>query len=109
LVELILKDSKVFDVQDMVLAKRFSTSHLKDQKIALLVTFQGAFYPTKEARELLADPGYSSHQKAIAIITREFSIRLLATLYLKINKPKTPTRLFDNRADAIKWLSKYIT
>jgi hypothetical protein len=109
LVELIFKDAQVFDVPDMLQAKKFSNSILHGQKIALLVSFQGAFYPTKEARELLADPGYSSHQKAIAVVTTNFSIRLLASLYIKINKPKTPLRLFSASDEALKWLGKYLT
>jgi hypothetical protein len=109
LVELLLKDGQVFDVPHMVQAKKFSTSLIKDRKIALLVSFEGAFYPTREARELLADPGYSSHQGAIAVITKDLGIRLLANLYLRINKPKVPLKVFEKKADALNWLSKYFT
>lgn len=109
LVELSFKDGQLFDVQHMILSKKFSLKHMGEQKICLLVSFQGAFYTTREARELLANPEYSSHQKAIAVITRDLSIRLLASLYLRINKPKVPLKLFNDEADARRWLLGWLT
>lgn len=109
LVELTFKDSRTFDVEEMLQAKGFSTSLLKEKKIALLVTFDGGFYPTKEAREMLASAEYSAHQKAIAVVTNDFSIKLLGSLYLRLNKPKTPMKLFGTKAEALHWLGAYLT
>ncbi|MDX2173490.1 MAG: STAS/SEC14 domain-containing protein [Bacteroidota bacterium] len=108
IVALTIKDNVSFDVKDMIEAKKFSTSHLPNKKIYLLVIIEGNFNTSREARELLADPSYSSHQAAIAVVTKNFGVKLLVQMYLKVNKPKIETKIYKNERDAYNWLNKCI-
>ena len=108
LVALTIKDNVTFDVKEMLEAKQFSTSILTDKKIFLLVIVEGNFNTSREARELLADPNYSTHQAAIALVTKNMGIKLLVQMYLKVNKPKIEIKIYKNERDAYKWLHKCI-
>ncbi len=104
LVNLTIRDNATFEVNEMLAAKKFSTGFHPNKKIYLLVVFEGNFNTTKETRELLADPIYSSHQAAIAVVTKNIGVKLLTQMYLKVNKPKVPIKVFKNSIEAKKWL-----
>ncbi len=108
LVFLTIKDNVTFDVKEMLEAKKFSTSLLPDKKIYLIVIVEGNFNTSKEARELLANPDYSAHHAAIAVVTKNMGIKLLVQMYIKVNKPKVDIKLFKNEHEAHKWISKAI-
>ncbi len=108
LVELIIKDNVTFDVNEMLEAKNFSTSLLPNKKVFLLVIIAGNFVTSREARELLADTTYSTHHGAIAVVTKNFGIKLLTQMYLKVNKPKVSIELFSNEKEASQWLKTCI-
>lgn len=56
------------------------------------------------ARAYAATAEGSRYQKAEALIVRTLAHRLLADLYLKINKPVKPCKVFANEEDGIEWL-----
>jgi hypothetical protein len=93
----------------------FNAEHLRESKEMLLMNYPGKkffvlfvgeefFQVTKEARELAASKEFSSHLAAVALHTKNFSLRLLGDLYMKINKPNAPTKFFSDREAAIEWL-----
>lgn len=47
---------------------------------------------------------YRPHVVAMAILTGTKLSNSFANLYLKFSKPKTPTKLFSNEEEAIRWL-----
>jgi hypothetical protein len=102
--ELLIKDEAVFDAKDILDGKRFSTGYLPGKKIYFLLELQGEAYTTREARELAASPGHATHHGGVAICSNKLPYQLLGNLYIRINKPKAPTRFFRNRNDAEKWL-----
>ncbi len=48
------------------------------------------------------------YSKCSAFIVSSMSQKLLGNFYLKIYKPQRPTRIFNNKTDAITWLKQYI-
>lgn len=102
--ELFVKDNSVYDVKDIIEGKDFSTSYLPHKKIYYLLQMEGDAYPTKEARELAANPEFAKHRGAVAICSDKLAIKLLGNFYIKINKPSTPTRFFSQKEEAVKWL-----
>ncbi|MBA3664511.1 MAG: hypothetical protein H0W61_09930 [Bacteroidetes bacterium] len=56
------------------------------------------------SREYTASVEGSQFKKAEALIIRTLAHRLLADLYLKINKPPKPVKTFTNEEDGIDWL-----
>jgi len=63
---------------------------------------------TREAREnsIKIEPQYPGI--ATAIVADSVAYRLVANFYLKINKPKTPNRIFKDVASAVEWLNGFV-
>jgi hypothetical protein len=58
---------------------------------------------TKEAKKYLAEAGYMGVSKVAIVAGTTMSIQL-GNLFILIQKPSKPTRLFKNEEAAIKWL-----
>jgi hypothetical protein len=67
---------------------------------------RGAFV-TEEARAFFANDRFGQEEtNAMAVIYDQLAQRLLITLYLKFNKPKTTLKAFKSRKKALDWLIK---
>ncbi|MFL5763369.1 MAG: STAS/SEC14 domain-containing protein [Bacteroidia bacterium] len=64
----------------------------------------GTYSISPEARKLSASEDYSKHLRAVAVVVHNAAIAVVADLYLRIDKPATPTRIFSNREKAVEWL-----
>ena len=73
---------------------------------ALLADMRGIRSISKEAREYLAVQG-AHLVKAGALLTGSWLTRTLANIFLSINRPAVPTKMFTDEAHAIEWLKKY--
>jgi hypothetical protein len=98
--DIIMDVGMVKEIKDVLVKARPGIQYF------LLVGSQGFFRVKKEARRLGAKKRFSSHLAAMACYTTNTSLALVADLYVKINKPAVPTRLFSSRESALHWLSK---
>jgi hypothetical protein len=60
---------------------------------------------TANARRAVASEEYSQHVAALAICGEKIYESIRATLFSKVHRPKVPTRSFENRKDALEWLT----
>ncbi|MGZ3930352.1 MAG: DUF7793 family protein [Bacteroidia bacterium] len=104
--ELMIRHGAVYDVKDIIEGKEFLTSRLEGRKAFILLELEGDVYTTREARELAASPKHSAHHGAIAIYSDKLAAKLLGNIYIRINKPKAPTRFFSRREEAVQWLQE---
>lgn len=58
----------------------------------------------KGAREYSASDAGFKYTIADALVVKNLAQRLIANFYLKINKPKKPSRIFNSEEEAVKWL-----
>jgi hypothetical protein len=89
---------------------------IKGKERLLRLGYKGKFYVLSEgvgfyrisraARLLSASSEYSEHIAATAVVTAHVSTKLILDLYLKIDKPKTPTKPFMDRNQALRWLEE---
>ena len=89
---------------------------IKGKEKLLSLGYNGKFYVLNEGvgfyrisragRLLSASKEYSDHLAAIAVITTHVSIKLVLELYLKIDKPITPTKAFTDKNLALRWLEE---
>jgi len=63
---------------------------------------------TKEAREYGADNPYTKYRLATAVVVNSTALKLMANFYIRFNKPKIPTRLFEDVNEAKKWLKTFL-
>jgi hypothetical protein len=79
----------------------------KGNSYPVLVDMRGIKSTTKKAREYMATMG-STLVIAGALITGSPWNRTLGNLFLTIDKPQVPTRLFTNELNARLWLKQYL-
>lgn len=72
----------------------------------LLDTSKGYFNVSPEANKLMADKEFSKDRLAAAFVVRSLASRLAGNFFLRL-KPGSPTRLFTNEAEALRWLRKF--
>lgn len=60
-----------------------------------------------ESRNLLSSEIGTRHLTACAIVSKSAISSMLANFFIKINKPKTPTRFFTDASSAKKWLFSF--
>lgn len=76
------------------------------QKVYILAVYAEDNNFTKEAREYVASDEVSDLVAADAFVIKGLALRILGNGYLKINRPRRPTRLFNTQTAAIAWLRK---
>jgi hypothetical protein len=64
---------------------------------------------TKDARENALIVEDQSPVCASAIVVQNLAYRLLAEFYIKIQKPKTPYKLFTSKEKAFEWCKQFVT
>jgi hypothetical protein len=63
---------------------------------------------TKEARDFLASEKGCEGFTAGAIVVSSVLENIIASLYLYLNKPVVPTKIFKDELKAKEWLSKFV-
>jgi hypothetical protein len=75
-------------------------------KPSLLVLYGEDNMFSKDAREYISSKEVSDVLKADAFVIKGLALRIMGNGYLKINKPKRPTRLFNSKDEALNWLKQ---
>lgn len=60
-----------------------------------------------EVRAFAADAHYQ-FRLADALLTDSLSMKLVANSYIKFNKPQVPTKMFTDKAEAVRWLRTFL-
>lgn len=63
-------------------------------------------HSTKEARDYMADEG-NAGVVASAILVTSPMVKMAANIYIHVNRPKNPTRMFTSKDEAVQWLSQF--
>jgi hypothetical protein len=63
---------------------------------------------SREAREFGASEEGTRCSLAEAVVIKSLAQKLLADLYLKLNKPVVPTRFFNSKKEAEIWLKAFL-
>lgn len=79
----------------------------KGKSYPLLINMTGISSSTKDARQYMATIGVIL-SKADALVIKSSFLRVLGNLLLAIDKPRVPTKMFNNEEDARGWLSKFV-
>ena len=105
---IVRKDSelKPADVEESL---RLSNEYLPGTKFFVLIEGEEGARVSSEARRLAASHEYSKFTEALALYSGNAMQAIAGNLFLKINRPKVPTKFFDNRESAIKWLRSMMT
>lgn len=78
----------------------------KEKKIPLLIDADEFINVTTEARKLIRKLESIVPISARALIMTSLGHRILASFYIKMQKPIVPTKIFNNYEDGIQWLTE---
>ncbi len=76
------------------------------QKRGCLVDGRAALTADPGVREYYAGPELSKNASAAALLAGSSTMKVIANLFLTINKPVMPTRMFTDEQEALDWLRR---
>lgn len=104
LIEFKVKKNINLQASDVWESRDLSVNHIPGKKFYVLFEGDDDAEISGDARRAGASEEYSKHVAALALYSNKSYERIIGSLFLKINKPKVPTKFFDNREEAIAWL-----
>ena len=107
-VEFKVKKDTLLQPGDLWLSRKQSLEYLPQHKFAVLMESDDFFQLGTETRRVGASKEYSEELIAVAFYSRNLSLKILGSLYIKINRPPVPTKFFDDRDKAEKWLMAFL-
>ncbi|MEZ4937611.1 MAG: hypothetical protein R2799_08455 [Crocinitomicaceae bacterium] len=104
-----VEENSDFDMDQMMEIRDGNRVLSKGQDYCVILE-AGSFADfSKKAKEASATHEYSSGRIALAIIANNLAMKILTDVYLRINKPVTPTKAFKSKTEALEWLKKNAT
>lgn len=76
------------------------------EKHPCLVDSRAALSAEPGVREYYAKPESTRYTLALALFVGSQATRVIANLFLTLNKPSMPTRMFTSEAEALEWLRR---
>ena len=77
------------------------------QKFILFADIRNMVTASSEARDFGTGKEYTDAVKAIGLIVRSVSSRVIGSFFIGLNKPSYPTKLFTSEEKAINWLKGF--
>jgi hypothetical protein len=77
------------------------------KKFLLLFTAGEDTSVSTEARYYASTPEANKYTIASAFVVKSIAQKLLGNAYVTFNKPVTPTRIFTDEGEAVKWLETF--
>lgn len=104
LIEFKVKKNVNLQASDVWESKDLSVNYIPGKKFYVLFEGEEDAEISGDARRAGASEEYTHHVAALAIYSNKLHEKIIGSLFLKINKPKLPTKFFDSREEAINWL-----
>ena len=100
------KDGIHLDVDDAIEVSAASIALMEDRKFLALVDARnmGGTLGKKAGDYFAKDENLNAHMKAQALVVNSLAIKLIARFYLKINKPLSEAKIFNEIEEAMDWL-----
>ena len=80
---------------------------LSKAQIRVLIDMTAVTEISKEARDYFANERTASIQRATALLIGSPVSRVIGNFFMGLNKPISPTRIFTDPKEAIKWLHTF--
>jgi len=101
------KDSFIdLDIAKKAVSKRLEVTEGKSYPV--LINIKSVKDSTKEARDFLASEKGCEGITAGAILVDSILANMIAYLFIYLNKPQIPTKVFKDEAKAKEWLGQFV-
>ena len=102
------KDGIILDLEMQMEHLNALIKIAEGKKIPFVVTAGKHVNITPEARDNAIVIEDQSPVCATAVVVQNLAYRLIADFYMKINKPKTPYKVFTDKSAAFEWCSLFL-
>ena len=111
---LILEDDVLFvkmnagiEFDETALVELFNASNqlAEFKKRHVIVDTRKSFNSSPGVRNLYATDKFIKYRYSDAFIVNSLSMRLLVNFYISVNKPKIPTKIFNDEVKAFEWIN----
>lgn len=114
-----LRDDGIFQVNMKVLNREMEEKDVREMTEIIGEMGKGKTYPVlilieefnpiqKSASEYAASEEAGKYTKANAIVINSFAVRIGSNFFIKIFKPKRPTKMFNSEEKAVEWLKSLL-
>lgn len=102
--EVKVKKNKTFSEKDVWESRDLSVAYKPGSKFYVLMEGEENSSVSSGARRAAASEEYFKYVAALALCSDKMMESILGNLFLKVNKPRVPTKFFDSREKALEWL-----
>lgn len=109
ILEVSCKNDFEYDVKHIrEMLEAYSRLLKKEEKAPVLIVSQEYTSITSAGMKYSAGPEGTKYSKAEAFVIHSLFQKMLANFYLNFNKPKVPTRFFNEYIKAERWLKRFV-
>lgn len=101
------KDADI-DVEQILQIRETNEKLANGNNYVVLFEIAEFAFISKEAREYGGENELGELRKAMAIVVKSMAHRLLANFFINVNKPPTPTKVFNDKKKALEWLNQFV-
>ena len=103
-----VKQDITIDINEIKEMISYVQEFMGETKHMAIIDFGASVGSTTEGRKVYAESQYLlEHRIADALLVRSLSMKLIANFFIRVTKPKIPTRLFTSEVEAFKWLEGF--
>ena len=102
--EVKVKKNHTLSEKDVWESRDLSVRYKPNVKFFVLIEGEENTSVTVGARDAAASAEYFESVAALALHSKKMLEAIMGNLFLKINRPKVPTKFFDDREKALEWL-----
>lgn len=103
-----VKPNAIIDLQAAQKNSEMVKKLSQGKKYPLLVDLNNIKSITKEARDHFAMKNREPLINSLAMVIKSPISRMIGNYFINLSSPTVPTKLFNHKEKAIKWLSPYI-
>ncbi len=101
------KDNQEISLDNAIELNETLATLIKGIRVPILMIMGEFTNYSDEAKSYSASYEGTKYSLAEAILVKNIGLRIVAQMYLVINKPSVPTKFFTKTEDAIVWLKSY--
>jgi hypothetical protein len=99
-----MKEGINLDQAEMEQLLKQAVEFTSPNKYFAVIDTTALYDSTPESRSFYAESDYSNYRYADAFIVNSLPMRLLVNFFITFNKPKIPSKMFNNEESALNWI-----
>jgi hypothetical protein len=108
IIKIEVEENALLNLEDVVAMRMVNQELSKGEKFCILWDSRGVHFTIDpQALKKMASAEYQETRKAAALIVNSLAGKLVGNFFKSLTSGKSPTRLFNSEAEALKWLRDF--